>query len=287
MINSAPVAALAGSADRGLQNIGSLENKGVEIALNWVPVSTKDWYWTMSYNFTYNDNKITDLNGVSDNGDPVLTGDNIDSSNKVLAYQTGYAANSFYVYQQLYDKDGKPVEGAVVDRNGDGVITDSDRYLYKSVMAPVTMGFSTRVEYKHFDLGFSLRASIGNYVYNQFEQAQRLKTTGSLWCQGSFLANRYVKSLGWMSDANSSKLSDYFVQNASFLKMDNITLGYSFNNLFKASSWKGISGRVYGSISNVFTITKYDGLDPEVVSGIDNNVYPRPITFLLGVNLNF
>ena len=287
LINDAPVAALAGSADKGLQNIGSLENKGVEIALNWVPVSTKDWYWTMSYNFTYNDNKITDLNGVSDNGDPVLVGENIDQSNKVLAYQTGYAANSFYVFQQLYGKDGKPVEGAVVDRNGDGKITDSDRYLYKSVMAPVTMGFSTRVEYKHFDLGFSLRASIGNYVYNQFEQAQRLKTTGSLWCQGSFLVNRYVKSLGWMSDANSSKLSDYFVQNASFLKMDNITLGYSFNNLFKAGSWKGISGRVYGSVSNVFTITKYDGLDPEVVSGIDNNVYPRPITFLLGVNLNF
>ena len=287
LINYAPVTAFFAPADRGYQNIGSLENKGVELTLNWVAINSKDLYWTMSYNFTYNHNEITDLSGVSDNGDPVMTGDNIDSSNKVLAYQTGYAANSFYVYQQIYDKNGKPIEGAVVDRNGDGVITEADRYLYKSAMAPVTMGFSTRVEYKNFDLGFSLRASIGNYVYNKFEQGQRLKTPSSIWCQDSYLANRAVNTLGWDSDANTSKLSDYFVQNASFLKMDNITLGYSFNNLFKAGSYKGISGRVYASCSNVFTITKYKGIDPEVYNGIDSDVYPRPITFQLGVNLNF
>ena len=287
LINDAPVTALAGSADKGLQNIGSLKNTGVELSLNYVAVNTKDWYWTMNYNFTYNRNRITDLNGVSDNGDPVMAGDNIDSSNKVLAYQTGYAANSFYVYQQVYDKNGKPLEGVVVDRNGDGVISEADRYLYKSVMAPVTMGFSTRVEWKNFDLGFSLRASLGNYVYNNFEQGQRLKTTSAVWCQSSYLANRSVSSLGWLSDSNTSKLSDYFVQNASFLKMDNITLGYSFDRLFKSGSWKGISGRVYASCSNVFTITKYSGIDPEVYSGIDKDVYPRPITFQFGLNLNF
>lgn len=287
LINDAPVTALAGSADKGLQNIGSLKNTGVELSLNYVAVNTKDWYWTMNYNFTYNRNRITDLNGVSDNGDPVMAGDNIDSSNKVLAYQTGYAANSFYVYQQVYDKNGKPLEGVVVDRNGDGVISEADRYLYKSVMAPVTMGFSTRVEWKNFDLGFSLRASLGNYVYNNFEQGQRLKTTSAVWCQDSYLANRSVSSLGWLSDSNTSKLSDYFVQNASFLKMDNITLGYSFDRLFKSGSWKGISGRVYASCSNVFTITKYSGIDPEVYSGIDKDVYPRPITFQFGLNLNF
>ena len=287
LINDAPVTALAGSADKGLQNIGSLKNTGVELSLNYVAVNTKDWYWTMNYNFTYNRNRITDLNGVSDNGDPVMAGDNIDTSNKVLAYQTGYAANSFYVYQQVYDKNGKPLEGVVVDRNGDGVISEADRYLYKSVMAPVTMGFSTRVEWKNFDLGFSLRASLGNYVYNNFEQGQRLKTTSAVWCQDSYLANRSVSSLGWLSDSNTSKLSDYFVQNASFLKMDNITLGYSFDRLFKSGSWKGISGRVYASCSNVFTITKYSGIDPEVYSGIDKDVYPRPITFQFGLNLNF
>lgn len=287
LINSAPVAALAGSADKGIQNIGSMKNTGVELSLNYVAVNTKDWYWTMNYNLTYNRNRITDLNGVSDTGDPVPTGDNIDSVNKVLAYQTGYAANSFYVYEQMYDKSGKPIEGAVVDRNGDGVISNADKYLYKQVAAPVTMGFSTRVEWKNFDLGFSLRANLGNYVFNNFEQGKRLKTTSSVWCQNAYLANRPVNTLGWDSDALESKLSDYFVQNASFLKMDNITLGYSFNRLFKSGSWKGISGRVYASCSNVFTITNYKGIDPEVYNGIDNNIYPRPITFQFGLNLTF
>lgn len=287
LINSAPVAALAGSADKGIQNIGSMRNTGVELSLNYVAVNTKDWYWTMNYNLTYNRNRITDLNGVSDTGDPVPTGDNIDSVNKVLAYQTGYAANSFYVYEQMYDKSGKPIEGAVVDRNGDGVISNADKYLYKQVAAPVTMGFSTRVEWKNFDLGFSLRANLGNYVFNNFEQGKRLKTTSAVWCQNAYLANRPVNTLGWDSDALESKLSDYFVQNASFLKMDNITLGYSFNRLFKSGSWKGISGRVYASCSNVFTITNYTGIDPEVYNGIDNNIYPRPITFQFGLNLTF
>ncbi|WP_302351681.1 SusC/RagA family TonB-linked outer membrane protein [Leyella stercorea] len=287
LINSAPVAALAGSADKGIQNIGSMRNTGVELSLNYVAVNTKDWYWTMNYNLTYNRNRITDLNGVSDTGDPVTTGDNIDNVNKVLAYQTGYAANSFYVYEQMYDKNGKPIEGAVVDRNNDGVISEADKYLYKQVAAPVTMGFSTRVEWKNFDLGFSLRANLGNYVFNNFEQGKRLKTTSSVWCQNAYLANRPVNTLGWDSDALESKLSDYFVQNASFLKMDNITLGYSFNRLFKSGSWKGISGRVYASCSNVFTITNYKGIDPEVYNGIDNNIYPRPITFQFGLNLTF
>lgn len=287
LINSAPVAALAGSADKGIQNIGSTRNTGVELSLNYVAVNTKDWYWTMNYNLTYNRNRITDLNGVSDTGDPVTTGDNIDNVNKVLAYQTGYAANSFYVYEQMYDKNGKPIEGAVVDRNGDGVISNADKYLYKQVAAPVTMGFSTRVEWKNFDLGFSLRANLGNYVFNNFEQGKRLKTTSAVWCQNAYLANRPVNTLGWDSDALESKLSDYFVQNASFLKMDNITLGYSFNRLFKSGSWKGISGRVYASCSNVFTITNYKGIDPEVYNGIDNNIYPRPITFQFGLNLTF
>lgn len=287
LINSAPVAALAGSADKGIQNIGSMRNTGVELSLNYVAVNTKDWYWTMNYNLTYNRNRITDLNGVSDTGDPVTTGDNIDNVNKVLAYQTGYAANSFYVYEQMYDKNGKPIEGAVVDRNGDGVISNADKYLYKQVAAPVTMGFSTRVEWKNFDLGFSLRANLGNYVFNNFEQGKRLKTTSAVWCQNAYLANRPVNTLGWDSDALESKLSDYFVQNASFLKMDNITLGYSFNRLFKSGSWKGISGRVYASCSNVFTITNYKGIDPEVYNGIDKNIYPRPITFQFGLNLTF
>ena len=290
LINDAPVTALAGSADRGLQNIGSLKNTGVELSLNYVAVNTKDWYWTMNYNFTYNRNRITDLNGVSDNGDPVMTGDNIDSSNKVLAYQTGYAANSFYVYQQVYDKNGKPIENCVVDRNGDGKINESDKYLYKSPAAPVTMGFSSRLEYKNWDFGFSLRASLGNYVYNNVEQSMSNMNTGE-WFSNSlkYFSNRLKSTVerNWQTYEITSKLSDYYVKNASFLKCDNITLGYSFNNLFKTSGWHGLSGRAYASASNVFTITNYDGLDPEVGDGNDNNLYPRPFSVVVGLSLNF
>ena len=283
LINNAPVAALSGFADMGLQNIGSLKNTGVEVALGWKVVQTKDWFWSLDYNFTYNKNEITDLTGVSEGGLPVLTGANIDQSNKVLAHQVGYAANSFYVYQQVYDQNGRPIEGCVVDRNGDGEITEGDRYLYKNIAAPVTMGLSSRLEYKNWDFGFTLRASIGNYVYNNFDQAKRLTSENAIWAQSAYLPNRPLTSLFWQSDHNTSKLTDLFVQNASFLKCDNITLGYSFNNLFV----KGFSGRVYATASNVFTITKYDGIDPEVGSGIDNNLYPRPFSFIFGLNLNF
>ena len=287
LINNAPVAGLFGFADKGLQNIGSLKNVGVEVALNWKAIQTKDWFWTLSYNFTYNDNEITDLTGVSEGGLPVLTGDKIDQTNQVLAHQVGHKANSFYVYQQVYDEKGNPIENCVVDRNGDGKITDLDRYLYKSIAAPVLMGFSSRLEYKTWDFGFTLRASIGNYVYDNFEQANRRTSEDALYGQSAYLANRSVNTLKWQSDENQSKMTDHFVHNASFLKCDNITLGYSFEELFKSGSWNGISGRVYATASNVFTITKYDGIDPEVNSGIDNNLYPRPISFIFGLNLNF
>ena len=283
LINNAPVAALSGFADMGLQNIGSLKNTGVEVALGWKAIQTKDWFWSLNYNFTYNKNEITDLTGVSEGGLPVLTGANIDQSNQVLAHQVGYAANSFYVYQQVYDQNGRPIEGCVVDRNGDGEITEGDRYLYKNIAAPVTMGLSSRLEYKNWDFGFTLRASIGNYVFNNFDQAKRLTSENAIWAQSAYLPNRPLSTLFWQSDHNSSKLTDMFVQNASFLKCDNITLGYSFNDLFV----KGFSGRVYATASNVFTITKYDGIDPEVGSGIDNNLYPRPFSFIFGLNLNF
>lgn len=287
LLNYAPLAALNGYKDKGWQNIGDLKNTGVELSLSWKAIQTKDWYWALDYNFTYNKNEITDLSGVSDNGEPVKTGSNIDQSNQVLAHQVGYAANSFYVYQQIYDKDGNPVEGAVVDRNGDGQITESDRYLYKSIMAPVTMGLSSRLEYKNWDFCFSLRAALGNYVWNNIAQAKRLTSPSAIYAQEQYLCNRATNTLGWQSDEAQSKLTDYFVQNGSYLKLDNITLGYSFSDLLKTSKWHGLSGRLYLTASNILTITGYDGLDPEVESGLDNNFYPRPMSFIVGLNLNF
>ena len=293
LLNYAPLPSMAGYKNQAWQNIGSLKNTGVEAAITWRAIQTKDWFWTMTYNFTYNKNEITDLNGVSENGAPVVN-TNIkvgDGSGAYLqANQVGYAMNSYYVYQQVYDKNGKPIENCVVDRNGDGKINESDKYLYKSPAAPVTMGFSSRLEYKNWDFGFSLRASIGNYVYNNVEQGMSNMNTGE-WFSNSlkYFSNRLKSTVerNWQTYEITSKLSDYYVKNASFLKCDNITLGYSFNNLFKSSGWHGLSGRAYATASNVFTITNYDGLDPEVGDGYDNNLYPRPFSVVVGLSLNF
>ena len=293
LLNYAPLSSMAGYKNQAWQNIGSLKNTGVEAAITWRAIQTKDWFWTMTYNFTYNKNEITDLNGVSENGAPVVnTGIKVgDGSGAYLqANQVGYAMNSYYVYQQVYDKNGNPIENCVVDRNGDGKINESDKYLYKSPAAPVTMGFSSRLEYKNWDFGFSLRASLGNYVYNNVEQGMSNMNTGE-WFSNSlkYFSNRLKSTVerNWQTYEITSKLSDYYVKNASFLKCDNITLGYSFNNLFKSSGWHGLSGRAYATASNVFTITNYDGLDPEVGDGNDNNLYPRPFSVVVGLSLNF
>lgn len=284
LINKASIAAGTNFDNKVNQNIGSLRNTGLEATLSWKVIQAKDWFWTLDYNITYNHNKITALTGVD--GERIETGSSIHSGTdrKILAYAVGQPSSAFLVYQQAYDANGKPIEGAVVDRNGDGSITDADRYFYKQAAAPVTMGLASRLEYKNWDLGASFRASIGNYIYNDVE-ASRIDMS-QLW-QDSFLEQRTqsAKNLNWQSTKWAQ--SDYFVHNASFLKCDNITLGYSFNQLFKTGNWHGLSGRLYGTVSNVFTITKYKGLDPEVFSGIDYQLYPRPISFIMGLSLNF
>ena len=228
---------------------------------------------------------------VSSTGDPVTTGPGAGggTGNYVQANQKDYPANSFWVYQQAYDANGNPIENVVVDRNGDGQITFADRYLYKSPMAPVTMGLSSRIEYKNWDLGFAMRASIGNYVFNDVLRGGSNLAKSAVFEQSMYLANRPVAALdrNWQTYDLSSSISDYYVQNASFLKMDNITLGYSFANLFRTGGWSGIGGRVYATVNNVFTITKYKGIDPEIDNGVDQNIYPRPTTFIIGLNLNF
>ena len=288
LLNESDMAAGTNFKNRVMTNIGSMENKGVEVTIGLKPIQTDNWYWTLDYNFTYNKNKITELTG---DGQPVATG-GIGGGTGVYAqaHAVDHPANSYYVYQQVYDQAGKPIEGLVVDRNGDGVITESDKYFYKSPMAPVTMGLSSRLEYKTWDFGFTLRASLGNYVFNNLMSGNVNMSAAELYSGGNnFYGNRPVAALdyNWQTYDLEAKLSDHWVQNGSFLKCDNITLGYSFDKLFKGGSYKGIAGRIYASASNVFCITKYKGIDPEVFGGIDNNLYPRPISFILGLNLNF
>ncbi|MBQ7869584.1 MAG: TonB-dependent receptor [Prevotella sp.] len=292
LINTATVATGSNFRNQVSSNIGSLENSGVEMSLTVRPIQSKNWRWEVTANATYNKNEITELTG---DAAVVMTGDiSAGKGNKVQAQAVGHPANSFYVFQQVYDEAGKPIEGVYVDRNGDGKITDDDRYFYKSPAAPWTAGLSSRLQYKNWDFGFSLRASFDNYVFND-AQAGYVNVEKRYDSSFAYLQNITPSSLanGWVT--YDKVISDYFVQNASFLKCDNITLGYSFENLFGNSVYKGFSGRIFLAATNVFTITKYDGVDPEVSSaddskrpkGIDNNIYPRPFTIQLGLNLNF
>ena len=289
LLNWATFSAMTNFRNAFYKNIGSLRNTGIEMSLNWKAISTTDLLWTIDYNLTYNSNKVLEL--ISDDPDYFVTTGGIGINGSAQAHVAGYPSNSFYVYQQVYDQAGKPIEGQVVDRNGDGVISDADKYLYKSPWAPVTMGLGSRLDWKNWDFGFNLRASIGNYLFNNVMQGYHNVSPAAVFeeVSGFYLNNRPKASveMGWQTYNNHAIFSDYWVQNASFLKCDNITLGYSFNNLFKHGSYHGVGGRLYGTVSNVFCITKYDGIDPEVFGGIGGDIFPRPISFIVGLSLNF
>lgn len=270
-------------------NVGEMQNKGVEFNINAVAIQTKDFSWDLGFNVTWNDSKITKLT-ASYNPDYegiVAATAPFGTNTPISRHQVGYAPYTFWVYEQVYDEDGNPIQGAVVDRNGNGTIDDGDRYFTgKSPLADVYMGLSSQFRYKNWDLGFNLRASIGNYAYNAtLAEHSSLNSYG-----GQYNVSNYNKDAiaytGWTNTFDlQDRLTDLFIENASYLKMDNITLGYSFDKLFTNK----ISGRLSFTIQNVFTITKYKGLDPELssTSGVDNNMWPRPRTYTLGINLNF
>jgi len=260
-------------------NAGSLENRGIEMAITGRPVQSKNWFVEVGVNAAYNKNKITELYGGRD---VINAGMSVGQDQPITYHKVGKPANSFWVYQQVYDNNGRPIMGCYVDRNGDGEIDDNDRYYYKSITAPWTGGFSLKVSYKDWDFGTNFRASFGNYVYNDIVQGKA--NSAVLYNSKGYYENSTadIVKLGWTS--YNYALSDYFVQNASFLKCDNITLGYSFKNLW---NYANISGRISFSVQNAFTITKYTGLDPEQTSGMESSVYPRSRTYMLGLNLNF
>jgi len=272
-------------------NIGSLHNFGIEGALGGNIIQTHNFTWNVGYNVTWNRNKIDEL--VKSTGEDyripyggLPVGDT--STDGIKAYHVGQPVSSFFVYQQVYDEAGNPIRGAYVDRNKDGILNEADRYYYKKSDADVLMGFTSKFMYKNWDLGFSLRASLNNYVYNAVEASNANLSYSSLYSGNAWhnIVNMDMQK-GWTANGAKDVLSDYFVQNASFLKCDNITLGYSFQELFKNSSFSGLSGRLYFTAQNVFTITKYKGLDPEINGGYDGNIYPRPLTGIFGLNLDF
>jgi iron complex outermembrane receptor protein len=193
----------------------------------------------------------------------------------------GYPINSFFVYEQVYDNDGNPIEGLYVDRNGDGQVTDDDRYQYKDINPKFYFGISSDLTYKNWDLFFSGRANFGNYVYNNVSSEngvyQRLYRP-----EGPYLSNVTADVMD-INFVAPQYLSDYFIQEASFFKMDVISLSYLFDNIIN----KKVDLRISATVNNAFTITNYTGIDPEISTGIDNRVYPRPRVYALGVNLTF
>ncbi|WP_194765938.1 SusC/RagA family TonB-linked outer membrane protein [Tamlana sp. I1] len=260
------------------KNIGDMENKGIEFAINLTPVQTKDFEWSINYNIAVNDNKITDLPF-----DQVTGGISGGVGNNIQLHTEGEAPYSFYVLQQIYDANGKPIEGAFVDRNGDNIINDADKYVHKNPYADVIMGLNTNLNYKKWDLSVITRANIGNYAYNNVASGNSY-LNGVIPTTNNFLWNIHSDYLntGFKDQTDNNFLSSHFIEDASFFKIDNITLGYTIDDALKDTSF-----RIYGSVQNLLTVTGYNGLDPEINGGIDNSFYPRPRTIVLGLNVGF
>ena len=275
LLNFVPVSAGTNLTNYLLQNVGDMENKGIEVALNVVPIEQKDLRWEVGVNVAYNKNEITKLTASDDPTYPGVETGGISGGvgNKVQIQKVGNPINSFYVFQQVYAENGKPLEGVYVDRNHDGQITDDDRYVYYKPDADVNIGFNTELSYKKWTLSASLRSSLGNYVYNNV--ASDAEMLADLWTN-NFIANR-VTTAPFSNFSQAQYKSDYYVQNASFLKLDKVTLAYNLTD------WC----RLNFTAQNVFTITNYEGVDPEVAGGIDNNMYPRSRNFILGASFNF
>ncbi len=281
LIATIPSAAGTQFAKNITTNVGNVDSHGIEVTLNATPIKSKDWEWNLSYNFTWQKMTVKNLSKVaSSEVTNMIVGPYVKDADQVQVLTEGYTPNMFYVYHQLYDRSGKPIEGAYADINGDGAINESDRYRYHSPMPDYIMGLSTSLRWKQLTLGMSFRANIGNYVYNATAMgtgAWELET----WANGLQLNNlnrSYLKT-GFQT---RQYLSDYYVENGSFLKLDNLNLSYNFGQVTK---WFSLTASAM--VQNVFCITKYSGPDPEVPNGVDNNLYPRPRTYTLSLGLQF
>ncbi|MEZ7516445.1 SusC/RagA family TonB-linked outer membrane protein [Flavobacterium frigidarium] len=273
--------------NQGFFNIGSVRTKGLEFSIASDIVKNDNLTWNVAFNTTYIDQKIEELGITVPGFQGYLTGDNISggNGNKIQINSVGFTPNSFLVYEQLYDADKRPIQGAYVDRNNDGKIDTADRYRHKKPAPDYTFGFFSTVNYKNFDFTMNWRASLGNYIFDNVSSNLGYSDAGlRRQTDLSNISSDYYNT-GFKFEDNGTQryLSDYFVKDASFVKLDNVTVGYTLNkSLLKAATLRFTAG-----VQNVFTLTKYNGLDPEKFNGIDNNVYPRARVFLVGVNANF
>lgn len=284
LLSQVPVAPGSNFVNLLTTNVGNIENKGVEFVLNTVPVRTKNLTWDLGFNVTYQKSEITNLLKQED---PNFTGIDVGgisggTGNTIQKHVVGYRPYTFFVYKQVYDREtGLPIEGLYEDQNRDGKIDAADRSLYKQYAPDFLFGFSTSVSYRKFSIGLAAHGMAGNYAYSNvnserasFRNIQNpinfIQNTTTNYFDTKFYNNQY--------------LSDYYVQNASFLRLDNINLGYTVGKIFDNRA----NLRLSASVQNVFVITKYKGLDPELSNeGIDNTIYPRPRIFSIGANIDF
>ena len=277
-----------------ITNVGDMENKGVEVNLNFVPIETKDLHWDINLNGTWQDTKITKLSNVpTEDYLGVRVGSNLSGTSGYSSlYRVGYAPYTYHLFQQVYDSNGNPIENALVDRNGDGQITQDDRYVTgKSIVPYFYFGISTQIVYKNWDFGFNAHGSLGGYALN------KVAKDNSSGYKDDYTKG-YIDNLmpicqktGWTESLTEFQhFSDMFLEDASFFRMDDINVGYTFD---KIKNWKG-KIRIGASVQNVFVITKYSGLDPELtvnssgeLDGVDQNLIPRPRLYTLRLNINF
>jgi iron complex outermembrane receptor protein len=283
LINFIPVPAGSNLTNYILTNIGDLKNQGLEFSIFTRPVVNNDWNWELGFNATYNQNEITKLTASADTNylGVLVGGISGGVGNTVQIHSVGYPANSFFVYEQVYDADGNPIEGMYVDRNGDGEITDDDRYHYKDPAAKFYFGITSNLQYRNWTFSFAGRANFGNYVYDN------VNSENAVWQrlyrpEGPYTGN-VVSEVKTIDFVTPQYLSDYFIKDASFFRMDNITLSYLFDKLASGK----VNLLVSATVNNAFVISQYKGIDPEIQNGIDNRIYPRPRVFVLGLNLQF
>jgi iron complex outermembrane receptor protein len=288
LINQIPVPAGTNLTNQIVTNVGDLENRGLEFSINAKAVSTTNLDWELGFNATYNVNKITKLTLVDDpNYKGIYVGGIAGGTgNTIQVHSIDFPSYSFYVQEQLYNGLGKPIEGLYTDIVPDGSITGDDKYRYKKPAPTVFMGFSSLLRYRNFDFSFNGRINVGNYIYNNVNSNYG---TYALMANANYLTNK-VRDVRVSNFENSQYFSDYYMENGSFLKLDNLSVGYNFNNLMQNK----LKLRIYGTAQNLITVTNYSGIDPEVttkstggdlLNGIDNNIYPRPRIFLLGISL--
>jgi TonB-linked SusC/RagA family outer membrane protein len=282
LLSTVPIPVGTNFSNLLLTNVGNMENKGIEASINVGIIKTDDITWDLGFNATYNKNKVTNLSLNPDPNYKIGAGDITGATGTTLKWNAaGYNPGAFFVYKQVYNAAGAPIEGVYDDLNNDGTINDQDRYFYKSPQPQVILGFTTSFSYKKWSLSTVLRANMGNYIYDNI--SSNLGVSRNV-LSPSGLINNATTDLYATNFTSNQFLSDYYVKNASFLKMDNAGLAYDLGRL---SPNRSTTIRFTANVQNVFVISNYKGIDPEIASGIDYTLYPRPRTYSLGVNVGF